>query len=63
MFRSNKKLVRDFSTIDKKEIFKFYKMLLKYKRRHPNFKVTKVILKLYPMLDLNQFELKQKNIY
>jgi hypothetical protein len=38
---------------DKKNIEKFYRMLLKFERRHPDFNAKKLINKLYPTLDLD----------
>jgi hypothetical protein len=36
---------------DKKNIEKFYRMLLKFEKRHPDFNAKKLIQKLYPTLD------------
>lgn len=38
---------------DKKNIEKFYRMLLKFEKRHPDFNAKKLILKLYPKSDLD----------
>jgi hypothetical protein len=38
---------------DKKSIEKFYRMLLKFEKRHPDFDAKKLIQKLYPTLDLD----------
>ena len=38
---------------DKKNIEKFYRMLLKFEKRHPDFNAKKMIQKLYPTLDLD----------
>ncbi len=38
---------------DKKNIEKFYRMLLKFEKRHPDFNAKKLIQKLYPTLDLD----------
>lgn len=38
---------------DKKSIEKFYRMLLKFEKRHPDFDAKKLIKKLYPTLDLD----------
>ena len=34
----------------------FYKMLLKFEKRHPEFNATSMMLKLYPSIDCNQFK-------
>jgi tRNA isopentenyl-2-thiomethyl-A-37 hydroxylase MiaE len=60
MIRFNKWLDRDLSPVGDKEIIKFYNMLLKYKSRHPNFNINRVISKLYPRLDWKSFMLNQK---
>ncbi len=39
--------------IDKKSIEKFYRMLLKFEKRHPDFDAKKLIKKLYPTQDLD----------
>jgi hypothetical protein len=36
---------------DKKSIEKFYRMLLKFEKRHPDFDAKKLIQKLYPTMD------------
>ena len=38
---------------DNEEFSKFYIMLLKYKKNHPNFNSEKLISKLYSRIDLN----------
>lgn len=38
---------------DKKKIEKFYRMLLKFEKRHPDFNAKKLIQKLYPTIDLD----------
>ena len=38
---------------DKKNIEKFYRMLLKFEKRHPDFNAKKLIQKLYPTIELN----------
>lgn len=58
-----KRLPRNFSKIkensvvskDKKNIEKFYRMLLKFEKRHPEFNAKKLIQKLYPTIDLDSF--------
>ena len=37
---------------DKKSIEKFYRMLLKFEKRHPDFNAKKLIQKLYPTFDI-----------
>lgn len=34
-------------------IFSFYQMLLKFEKRHPSFSAKKMMVKLYPLIDLN----------
>lgn len=36
------------------EIIHFYKMLLKIKKRHPNFNIEKIMKKLYPNFKLDK---------
>lgn len=43
------------SKIVDNELIKLYTMLLKYKFRHPNFNIEKVIVQLYPTLDWDAF--------
>jgi hypothetical protein len=31
----------------------FYQMLLKFEKRHPSFNAKKMMVKLYPLIDLN----------
>lgn len=58
-----KRLPRNFLKIkensvvskDKKNIEKFYRMLLKFEKRHPEFNAKKLIQKLYPTIDLDSF--------
>ena len=58
-----KRLPQNFSKIkensvvskDKKNIEKFYRMLLKFEKRHPEFNAKKLIQKLYPTIDLDSF--------
>lgn len=50
MFRFNKKI----DTLNYEEIKMFYLMLNKYKQQHPCFDVNKVIIKLFPNLDLSK---------
>jgi hypothetical protein len=58
-----KRLQRSFSkskensvvSNDKKNIENFYRMLLKFEKRHPDFNAKKLIQKLYPTLDLDSF--------
>ena len=38
---------------DKNELEAFYKMLLKFEKRHPGFKASNVFLKLYPNTDFD----------
>jgi hypothetical protein len=38
---------------DKKNIEKFYRMLLKFEKRHPDFNAKKLIQKLYPTIDFD----------
>lgn len=38
---------------DIKNIEKFYRMLLKFEKRHPDFNAKKLIQKLYPTIDLD----------
>jgi hypothetical protein len=38
---------------DKKKIEKFYHMLWKFEKRHPDFNAKKLIQKLYPTIDLD----------
>ena len=55
-----KRLQRSFSkskensvvSNDKKNIEKFYRMLLKFEKRHPDFNAKKLIQKLYPTFDI-----------
>lgn len=56
MLRFNKCLNREISSVGDIEIIKFYTMLLKYKSRHPNFKINKVINRLYPNLDWSKIK-------
>lgn len=58
MIRFNKRLDINLSSVDYEEIIDFYTMLLKYKNHHPNFNISKVILKLYPRLDLKSLIIK-----
>jgi inorganic pyrophosphatase/exopolyphosphatase len=37
---------------DIKNIEKFYRMLLKFEKRHPDFNAKKLIQKLYPTFDV-----------
>lgn len=37
---------------DIKNIEKFYRMLLKFEKRHPDFNAKKLIQKLYPTFDI-----------
>lgn len=53
MLRFNKRLDKNLSSVDYEEIIEFYNILLKYKSHHPNFNISKVILKVYPRLNLN----------
>lgn len=39
--------------IDKNELETFYKMLLKFEKRHPDFKAANVFSKLYPNTDFD----------
>lgn len=39
--------------IDRNELEAFYKMLLKFEKRHPDFKASNVFLKLYPNTDFD----------
>jgi hypothetical protein len=50
-FRISKE--NSFVANDKKNIEKFYRMLLKFEKRHPDFNAKKLIQKLYPTIDLD----------
>lgn len=41
--------------IDQKDLKEFYKMLLKFEKRHPQFSAQNVLLRLYPNIDFNFF--------
>ena len=60
MIRFNKGRDRKQLSVDDTEIIAFYTMLLKYKRRHPNFNVTRIISKLYPKMDFKSIMSNQK---
>ena len=44
---------RHYSENEKREIIKFYQMLVKMKKRRPNFNVEGIIKELYPNLDID----------
>ena len=48
------KFKKDIKNLDYVDINNFYMMLLKYKRKNPNFNLNKVIRKLYPGIDWNR---------
>lgn len=53
MKRFNKKFYKKMSpTPSNLELVAFYKMLLKFEKRHPDFSAIKMMKKLYPTLDL-----------
>lgn len=41
--------------IDQKDLKEFYKMLLKFEKRHPQFSAQNVFIRLYPNIDFNFF--------
>ena len=46
--KKNKIEKRHYSENDKREIIKFYQMLVKMKQTRPNFNIDKIIKKVYP---------------
>jgi len=46
--------VKEFSS-NSDEVF-FYKMLLKFEKRHPEFNAANMMLKLYPSFDCDHFK-------
>ena len=46
--KKNKMEKRHYSEDEKREIIKFYQMLVKMKKRRPNFNVEGIIKELYP---------------
>lgn len=46
--KKNKMEKRHYSENEKREIVKFYQMLVKMKQTRPNFNVEKIIKKVYP---------------
>ena len=47
--------IKENSVVSKDKIEKFYRMLLKFEKRHPEFNAKKLIQKLYPTVDLDSF--------
>ncbi len=42
------------TSLNNDEIISFYKMLLKFEKRHPDFNAKMMIHKLYPAIDLEK---------
>jgi hypothetical protein len=40
-------------SLNNDEMISFYQMLLKFEKRHPSFDAKKMMVKLYPLIDLN----------
>lgn len=59
MFRYTKKTNKNDQCLDKGEVCKFYMMLLKYQQNHPNFNYKRIMLKLYPRIELDSLEIKK----
>ncbi len=60
MFRYTKKTNKNIQCIDNGgELSKFYMMLLKYQQNHPNFNYKRIMLKLYPRIELDSLEIKK----
>ena len=55
--KKNKMEKRHYSENEKREIIKFYQMLVKMKQTRPNFNVEKIIKKVYPNnnIDFNAY--------
>jgi hypothetical protein len=41
-------------SLNNDETISFYQMLLKFEKRHPSFNAKKMMIKLYPLMDLNK---------
>lgn len=54
LFNKKKQVIGKVDVLSDKE--QFYKMLLKFEKRHPEFNATSMMLKLYPSIDCNQFK-------
>jgi hypothetical protein len=54
-FRKNK-LNSDELKMSEQELKSFFRMLMKFKKRHPNFNAKLLFDKLYPNSDFNNFE-------
>ena len=59
MFKYTKKTNRYDQCFDRGEVCKFYTMLLKYQQNHPNFNYKRIMLKLYPRVELDSLEIKK----
>lgn len=50
-----------YIAIDFEEIIKFYYVLVKYRNRHPCFDLKRIILKLYPNINWDDFFSKMRH--
>jgi hypothetical protein len=41
-------------SLNNDETISFYQMLLKFEKRHPSFDANKMMIKLYPTVDLDK---------
>ena len=55
MFKKKIKIKSSINYNNFDELIMFYKMLLKYKKHHPDFNLELVLFKLYPEFDYYQF--------
>jgi sulfur transfer protein SufE len=51
LFHKKKQMASKMDSLSDKEYF--YQMLLKFEKRHPSFNAKKMMVKLYPLIDLN----------